>query len=67
MERSLHEARALGRPHVESEHILLAITRVDEGFAVRALVELGAAPQLVVDDVLKAFGSSAGSAQLRDH
>lgn len=52
LDRAPQEAQSLGHEWIGTEHVLLALTREDEGVAAWIVVDLGASPGLVAEDVL---------------
>lgn len=57
--QALEEAHAFGQNFVAPEHLLLAITRNDEGVAARVLTNLGVEPAQLRTQLLKALGEVA--------
>jgi ATP-dependent Clp protease ATP-binding subunit ClpC len=55
VELSLREAVALGHEHVGPEHVLLALTRLEDGLAARIMVELGPGPRPIAEAVYDAI------------
>jgi len=60
LELSLREALAVGHNYIGTEHILLGLMREGEGVAVRILLDFGASPAAVRDEVLRLLTSSRG-------
>jgi ATP-dependent Clp protease ATP-binding subunit ClpC len=60
LELSLREALDLGHNYIGTEHILLGLMREGEGVAVRILLDFGASPAAVRDEVLRLLPSSRG-------
>src|SRR5215204_733586 len=60
LELSLREALDLGHNYIGTEHILLGLMREGEGVAVRILLDFGASPAAVRDEVLRLLTSSRG-------
>jgi ATP-dependent Clp protease ATP-binding subunit ClpA len=56
---AVEEARALGHNYVGTEHILLALMRVEESVAAQALMNLGVKIQLVRDEVRNLLGHNS--------
>ena len=52
LELSLREALDLGHNYIGTEHLLLGLLREGEGVAVRILLDLGAAPGAIRDELL---------------
>ncbi len=61
-ERSYVEAQRLGHSYVGTEHLLIAILREGESFAVRILAELGVDPQTLYQDILRLLNEGEGDA-----
>ncbi|MEG1880559.1 MAG: Clp protease N-terminal domain-containing protein, partial [Oscillospiraceae bacterium] len=53
LEHSYTEARRLGHNYIGTEHILIAMLRESESLAVKILLELGANPQKLYEDILR--------------
>ena len=53
------EARMLSHNYIGTEHILLGLTRVDEGVAKRILLDAGVDAERVRDEVIRALGGPA--------
>ena len=53
--RSVQEANALGHESIDTEHVLVALTRLEDGIAARIMVELGAQPSAIADEVIRAM------------
>jgi ATP-dependent Clp protease ATP-binding subunit ClpC len=53
------EADALGHRFIATEHVLLGVTRVDDGVAARLLVDFGASPDAVRSAVLDMLSGEA--------
>ena len=60
LELSLREALDVGHNYIGTEHILLGLMREGEGVAVRILLDFGASPAAVRDEVLRLLTSSRG-------
>ena len=60
LELSLREALSLGHNYIGTEHILLGLVREGEGVAVQILVELGAGPTEVQDEMLRRLSGARG-------
>jgi ATP-dependent Clp protease ATP-binding subunit ClpA len=67
LELALREARALGHDHIGTEHVLLALVRVEDGVAARTLGAFEAPPDRVREQVLAGLGGPlpAGTAGRR--
>lgn len=59
LEFSLREARSLGHNHLGTEHIFLGLLQVDDGMAIRILIEAGADPQELRTATLRALDQAA--------
>jgi ATP-dependent Clp protease ATP-binding subunit ClpA len=59
---ALHEALSLGHDYIAGEHILLALVRESEGLAARILLELGAGPEKVRNEVMRMLTDRQSSA-----
>ncbi len=53
LEYSLEESQNLGSDYVGTEHLLLGITREEEGVAVRILTRIGLNPQIIRDTIME--------------
>jgi len=53
LEIALKEARRLGHNYIGTEHLLLALIREGESVAIRILMDLGADPQKLLNDMVK--------------
>ena len=60
LELARAEARRLGHRRVETEHLLLAIARLDEGVGARLLRDIGAPPARVREEVARRLGVEPG-------
>ena len=60
LELSLREAISLGHNYIGTEHLLLGLMREGEGVAVRILVDFGATPQAIRDELLRLLGGARG-------
>jgi ATP-dependent Clp protease ATP-binding subunit ClpC len=56
LELSLREALTLGHNHIGPEHILLGLAREGGGLAAQILLDFGASPRTVAEDVLELLG-----------
>jgi ATP-dependent Clp protease ATP-binding subunit ClpC len=61
LELSVQEALERGDSHVRTEHILLGLTRIEDGIAARVLLDLGTSPGAIAQDVRKQLGGHSGS------
>ena len=59
-ERSYVEAQRLGHSYVGTEHLLIAILREGESFAVRILLKLGVNPNNLYQDILRLLNEGSG-------
>jgi ATP-dependent Clp protease ATP-binding subunit ClpC len=59
LELSLREAISLGHDSIGAEHILLALTRVDDGVAARVLLEVDVGADAIRDEVVRAMAGQA--------
>jgi ATP-dependent Clp protease ATP-binding subunit ClpC len=59
LERSLDEAIALNHNYIGTEHLLLALTSIDEGVAVHILVGLGVDPDKIRNEVARTLSGPA--------
>jgi hypothetical protein len=73
LELALREALSLGHNYIGTEHILLAIVRENEGVAARILLDLGASPETIRNEVTRRLsgptawgGATAAVRQSRD-
>jgi len=62
LEMALREALSLGHNYIGTEHILLGLVRENEGVAARILLDSGAAPERIRDEVLAMLGGGGGGA-----
>jgi ATP-dependent Clp protease ATP-binding subunit ClpC len=53
IELAFEEARKLSHNYIGTEHIVLALMRVDEGVAARVILNLADEPQTIRDTILK--------------
>jgi ATP-dependent Clp protease ATP-binding subunit ClpC len=60
LELSLREAISLGHNYIGTEHILLGLMREGEGVAVQILLDLGAGPSTVRDELLRMLSGARG-------
>ena len=60
LELSLREALDLGHNYIGTEHLLLGLLREGEGVAVRILLDVGAAPGAIRDELLLLLGGARG-------
>ena len=63
LELAVVEARQLGHNYVGTEHILMAILKENDSYAVRFLAEQGASPRELYNDCLSALGSDGAAAE----
>src|SRR5438132_170993 len=56
LELALREALGIGHNYIGTEHILLGLTRENEGVAARILLELGAEPQQIRERIVDVLG-----------
>ena len=56
LELAMYEARRLGQSYVGTEHILMALLKESDSYAVRFLSELGVSPKELYQDCLSAMG-----------
>jgi ATP-dependent Clp protease ATP-binding subunit ClpC len=59
LELSLREALSLGHNYIGPEHILLGLAREGGGVAAGIMLQAGASPRVVAEDVLELLGGSA--------
>ena len=62
LEQSVSEARRLGHSYVGTEHLLLAILRQVDGYAVMFLNDAGVDPQTLYQDCVSGIAGEAASA-----
>ena len=62
LELSLREALSLGHNWIGTEHLLLGVVREGEGVAARVLLDFGAPPGVIAEDVVTMLGSTANPA-----
>ena len=62
LDLTLREALQLGHHHIGTEHILLGLLRDGEGPAAQVLIELGADPKLLREQVLRLLDDAEGTA-----
>lgn len=60
VERAPEEAKSLGHEWTGTEHVLLALTREEGSVAAQIVVDLGASPRLLAEDVLAMLGGTGG-------
>jgi hypothetical protein len=60
LELSLREALSLGHNYIDTEHVLLALVRENEGVAARILLDFGAVPETIRREVLRFVSSPSG-------
>jgi ATP-dependent Clp protease ATP-binding subunit ClpC len=53
LELALRESKSLGHNYIATEHILLGLIREGEGIAARILLDFGADPQKIRDEVIR--------------
>lgn len=56
---SILEARVLGHSYVGTEHILMAILKENDSYAVRFLKEIGVDPDRLYKNLIEAMGAEA--------
>jgi len=59
LEMALREARRMGHNYIGTEHLLLALMRETDSVAVRILMDLGADPQKMLNDLVKMLSENA--------
>jgi ATP-dependent Clp protease ATP-binding subunit ClpC len=59
LELALREAISLGHDYIDTEHILLALVRVDGGVAAQILLDFGAGQETIRDAVIRMLGGQA--------
>ncbi len=59
LEMSILEARVLGHSYVGTEHILMAILKENDSYAVRFLKEIGVDPDRLYKNLIEAMGAEA--------
>lgn len=59
LEMSILEARVLGHSYVGTEHILMAILKENDSYAVRFLKEIGIDPDRLYKNLIEAMGAEA--------
>lgn len=69
LEFALQEALSLGHEYIGTEHVLLGLTRVNDGVASRIWVDLGTDPEIVRREVVRMLSAprrhpSAGQSQV---
>jgi hypothetical protein len=57
LELALREALSLGHNYIGTEHILLGVVRENEGVAARILLDFGADPETIRDEVIRVLSS----------
>jgi ATP-dependent Clp protease ATP-binding subunit ClpC len=62
LELSLREAQGLGHDRIGTEHILLGLVRENSGVAAQILIDLGADPDAVRNQVIRLLSGEAPSA-----
>jgi ATP-dependent Clp protease ATP-binding subunit ClpC len=60
LELSLREALDLGHNYIGTEHVLLGLLREGEGVAARILVDVGATPAAIRDELLRLLTGARG-------
>ena len=65
LELSLSEALSLGHNRIGTEHILLGIVRVNEGLAVRILVDFDADAEKIRNEVIRMLSEGPAPAGRR--
>jgi hypothetical protein len=60
LELSLREAMRLGHNYIGTEHILLGLVAVDQGVAVRILLDFDAAPDKIQNETLRMLSGPGG-------
>jgi ATP-dependent Clp protease ATP-binding subunit ClpA len=60
LERAQREAASLGHRYIGTEHLLLGLVRADEGVALRVLLDFGAGPEQVFNEVLRMLSGPGG-------
>jgi ATP-dependent Clp protease ATP-binding subunit ClpC len=60
LELSLREALDLGHNYIGTEHLLLGLLREGEGVAVRILIDVGAAPGAIRDQLVLSLSGTRG-------
>jgi ATP-dependent Clp protease ATP-binding subunit ClpC len=66
LELSLREALDLGHNYIGTEHVLLGLLREGGGVAVRILVDAGATPEAIRDELLGRFSGARGETPARE-
>jgi ATP-dependent Clp protease ATP-binding subunit ClpC len=56
LELSVQEALDRGDSHVRTEHILLGLTRIEDGIAAQVLLDLGTTPRALAEEVRNELG-----------
>jgi ATP-dependent Clp protease ATP-binding subunit ClpC len=64
LELSLREAMTLGDKHIGTEHILLGIVRQDDAAAVQILMQFGADPETVRNEVVRWLSGPGRSSRI---
>jgi ATP-dependent Clp protease ATP-binding subunit ClpA len=62
LERSLREALSLGHDYIGTEHILLGVSRQEQGLAVRILLDLDVDGQRIRDELMRMLDGPEGAA-----
>jgi ATP-dependent Clp protease ATP-binding subunit ClpA len=62
-EFTFDEMKGLGNKHIGTEHLLLGLTRVDDGVAARILIALGTQPAIVRSKMIRMLGEGKVSFQ----
>jgi len=63
LEASLREAMALGHNYIGTEHVLLGLTRVNDGVAARILLDAGADADTIRSKVVELLGGAPPSSE----
>jgi ATP-dependent Clp protease ATP-binding subunit ClpC len=61
LEHALREAISLGHDHIGTEHVLLGLTREDEGVAARILLDYDVDAEKIRDEVIRALSGMGWS------
>jgi hypothetical protein len=67
LELSLREALSLGHNYIDTEHVLLALVRENEGVAARILLDFGADPETIRREVLRFVSGPRGPLPVVSH
>ena len=65
LELALRESKSLGHNHIGTEHILLGLTRENEGVAARILLDSGADPEKIRNELIRMLSSPDARQQAR--